>query len=91
MSNVQERLDLRLLIAIDELLANRHPDQRPVDTAMVMQRLRLPAEAEPEVVEAMSQLLASGDIRGKENRGDNRVLDLTVVAITDQGLERLHR
>lgn len=37
----------------------------------------------------MSELLDAGDVRGKEFRGDNKVMDVTVTAITEQGLKLL--
>jgi hypothetical protein len=84
MSDAYESLEARVLLVIEELLKDPHLDQRHVDTSIVLQRMRQPAEAEAEVAEAMSELLAKGDIRGKENRGDNRVLDVTVLAITNR-------
>jgi hypothetical protein len=56
---------------------------------MVLQRMQLGTEANAEVAQLMSQLLANGDIEGKTLRGDNQVLDVTVLAITAQGLQRL--
>ena len=61
------------------------------DTAMVLQRMRLGVEAEAEVAEVMGQLLAKGDMYGKENRGDDRALDVTVSSIIEQGLRRLRQ
>jgi hypothetical protein len=87
--SAREPLDMRVLRVIEELLKDRPPGARPVDTALVLQRMRERAEAEPEVAEAMGQLLAKGDIEGKPLRGDNRVMDVTVMAITEQGLQRL--
>lgn len=37
----------------------------------------------------MSDLLADGYIRGKESRGDNKAMDATVTAITENGLQLL--
>ena len=91
MANALAPLDLRVLRVIEELLKDWAPGQRPVDTALVLERMRLGADAEAEVAEAMSGLLANGDIDGKEMRGDNRALDVTVLAITEQGLRRLRR
>ncbi|MDQ6880220.1 MAG: hypothetical protein M3082_21455 [Candidatus Dormibacteraeota bacterium] len=89
MSDALDCLDLRVLRHIEELLKDRPPGSRPVDAGMVLQRMREPALAKPEVAEAMSQLLAKGDIRAKELRGDNRAQDVDVTAITEQGLQRL--
>jgi TIR domain len=86
-----ESLELRVLRVIEELLRDRLPDQRHVDTNMVVQRMGLSAEATAEVAQAMSQLLEDGDVRGKELRGDNQALDLTVTAITEQGSELLEQ
>jgi hypothetical protein len=91
MARPLDPLDLRVLRIIEELLQGRHPNDRPVDTGMVRERMRQPAEAEPEIAEAMGQLLARGDIEGKALRGDNRVQDVTVTAITEQGFKRLRR
>ena len=91
MGNVRERLDLQVLRIIEELLQARGPDDRPVDTAAVLHRMRQPAEAEPEVAQAMGDLLAKGDITGKPLSGDSRVMDVTVTSITEQGFRRLRR
>ena len=43
------------------------------------------------MAEAMSQLLEKGDVRGpKPLRGDNQVLEVDVLAITDQGFQRIY-
>jgi hypothetical protein len=91
MGGVQEPLDLRVLRVIEELLKDRPPGARSVDAGAVLHRMREPALAKFEVAEAMSQLLAKGDIEGKELRGDNRAQDVDVTAITDQGLRRLRQ
>ncbi len=90
MTTPDDSLELRVLRVIEELLKDRAPGQPPVDTTAVLQRMRLDPDASAEVAETMSRLLANGDILGKELRGDNRVLDVTVTAITEQGLKRLY-
>jgi hypothetical protein len=91
MGDVLDPLDLRVLRVIEELLKDRPPGQRSVDAGMVLQRMREPAEAKLEVAEAMSQLLEKGDVRSpKPLRGDNQVLDVDVLAITEQGFQRLY-
>jgi hypothetical protein len=86
MGDVQEPLDLRVLRVIEELLK----DRRSVDAGAVLQRMREPAAAKPEVAEAMGQLPDRGDIRGKALTGDHQVLDVDVLAITEQGRQRLY-
>jgi hypothetical protein len=85
----QDSLGLRVLITIEELLRERHPDQPPVDTARVLQRMRLDPDSRDDVASAMSQLLDDGCVHGKELRGDVKVMDVTVTAITEAGLELL--
>lgn len=85
-----ESLQVRVLRVIEEVLKDRHPDQRPVDTGLVLQRMRLGPEAEAEVAEAMSQLVDDGYVRGpRPLRGDNQALDVTVTAITERGFKLL--
>jgi hypothetical protein len=84
-----ESLQKRVLRVIDELLKDRAPGVRSVDAGAVLQRMREPADAKPEVAEAMGQLVAKGDIEGKVLRGDNQAMDVEVLAITEQGLKRL--
>ena len=86
-----DSLELRVLRVIEELLQDRLPDERHVDTNMVVQRMGLSANTAAEVAQAMSHLLKEGDVRGKELRGDNQALDLTVTAITEQGSELLEQ
>jgi len=90
MANPQDRM--RVLRAIEELLKDRRPDQRQVDTALVCQRMHVEGEqARDEVAEAMSELLDDGCVVGKSLRGDNKALDVTVTAITERGRQLLWR
>ena len=77
---------VRVLRIIEELLAGRSPDQRPVDTKTVAHRMGLAGQAaEDEVARTMSELVADGYIEGKELRGDNKAMDVTVTRITETG------
>src|SRR5712692_3920515 len=88
MANPQDRM--RVLRAIEELLEDRRPDQRQVDTNMVCQRMLVEGEqARDEVAQAMNQLLDDGYVVGKPLRGDNKALDVTVTAITEKGSKLL--
>jgi hypothetical protein len=89
MANPQDSLQVRVLRAIEELLNERPPDDHYADTNMVLQWMRLEEEARDELNLCMSELLADGYVRGKELRGGNKALDVTVTAITDTGLELL--
>jgi len=90
MSNPQDSLQVRVLRAIEELLKDRPPDARQVDTNMVLQLMRLEGEkAEDEIAQTMSELLDEGYIRGTQLRGDNKALDVTVTAITEKGRQLL--
>ena len=91
MASPQASLQMQVLRAVEELLKDRPPDQRQVDTAMVIERMRLSAEAMDDIAQVMSQLLQEGKVRGKELRGDNKALDVTVTAITEKGLQLLWR
>ena len=56
MAEPQDSLQVRLLRAIEELLNNRRPDTREVDTNMVLERMRLEGEkARDELAQAMSE------------------------------------
>ena len=85
----QDSLRVRVMRTLEELLKDRPADARPVDTDMVLARMRLRAEDRDDLARSMSELLDAGDLRGKQLRGDNKVMDVTVTAITDQGLQRL--
>ena len=89
MANLQDSLQVRVLRAIEELLKERPPDDHRADTNMVLQRMRLEESARDELNLCMSELLADGYLRGKELRGDNKALDVTVTAITDKGQQFL--
>jgi hypothetical protein len=90
MAEPQDSLQVRVLKAIEELLNDRHPDTREVDTYMVLQRMRLEGEkARDELAQAMSELLVEGYVRGKQLRGDNKAQDVTVTTITDRGRQLL--
>ena len=83
---------MRVLRAIEELLKDRPPEARQVDTNIVLQRMRLEGEkAKDEVAQTMSELLDEGCVRGKELRGDNKALDVTVTALTEKGQQLLWR
>jgi hypothetical protein len=51
--------------------------------------MRLEEEHRDELAGCMAELLEKGDVRGKPLRGDNKVLDVTVIAIAEQSLRRL--
>ncbi len=89
MANPQDSLQVRVLRAVEELLKERPPDDHHADTNMVLQRMRLEEAARDELNLCMSELLADGYLRGKELRGDNKVLDVTVTAITENGRQLL--
>jgi len=89
-SSMRESLELRVLRTIEELLKDRPLDARPVDTDVVLERMRLKPEDRDDLARCMGDLLDRGDIRGKQLRGDNKVMDVTVTAITDQGGEKLN-
>ncbi len=86
----RDSLQVKVLRYIEELLKDRAPNARQVDTIMVCLHMRVEdPKAKDEVAEAMSDLLADGYIRGKENRGDNKAMDVTVTAITEKGVQLL--
>jgi hypothetical protein len=86
----QDTLPVRVLRAIEELLKDRPPNDRYVDTNMVLQRMRLGSEAMDEVAQTMSDLWEDGYVRGpKPLTGDSKVLDVTVTTITDTGSKLL--
>ena len=89
MGAAQSSLRVRVLRTLEELLKDRPADTRPVDTDTVRERMRLSAEDRDDLARCMSELLDAGDVRGKELRGDNKVMDVTVTAITEQGLKLL--
>lgn len=89
MGAAQSSLRVRVLRTLEELLKDRPADTRPVDTDTVRERMRLSAEDRDDLARCMSELLDAGDVRGKELRGDNKVIDVTVTAITEQGLKLL--
>lgn len=86
----RDSIQVKVLMHIEELLKDRAPDARQVDTDMVCLRMRVEGEkAHDEVAEAMSDLLAGGYVEGKESRGDNKAMDVTVKRITEKGLQLL--
>jgi hypothetical protein len=86
---IRDSLEVRALRTIEELLKDRPPDARPVDTDVVLGWMRLKVEDRDDLASCMGELLDQGDIRGKQLRGDNKVMDVTVTAISEQGLRRL--
>jgi len=92
MTNPHASLQMRVLRAVEELLDDQGPDNRHVDTNMVCHRIQVEGEqARDEVAQAMSDLLEEGDVSGKQLRGDNKALDVTVTAITEKGRQLLWR
>ena len=87
----RDSLEVRVLRTIEELLKDRPTDARTVDTDTVLERMRLKPEDRDDLARCMGELLDQGDIRGKQLRGDNKVLDVTVIAITERGLRRLEK
>jgi hypothetical protein len=86
----RDSIQVKVLRYIEELLKDRAPDARPVDTIIVCLNMRVEdPKAKDEVAQAMSDLLADGYIRGKELRGGNKAEDVTVTAITEKGLQLL--
>jgi hypothetical protein len=86
----RDSIQVEVLRYIEELLKDRAPDARQVDTGAVCLRMRVEGEkAHDEVAEAMSDLLADGYVEGKELRGDNKALDVTVTRITEKGTQLL--
>ncbi len=53
---------------------------------MVLKRMRLGEEHRDELAECMNELI---DLQGKPLRGDNKVMDVEVSRITEQGKLRL--
>jgi hypothetical protein len=85
----RDSLEVRVLRALEELLKDRPSDAHPVDTDVVLGWMRLKPEDRDDLARCTGELLDQGDIRGKQLRGDNKVIDVTVTAITEQGLQRL--
>jgi hypothetical protein len=86
----RDSIQVKVLRYIEELVKDRAPDARQVDTDMVCLRMRQEGQkARDEVAEAMSDLLAGGYVEGKEMRGDNKAMDVTVTAITEKGIQLL--
>ena len=86
-----DSLELRVLRTIEELLNDRPADARPVDTDMVLELMRLAPEDKDDLARCMSELLDAGRVRGRQLRGDNKALDVTVTAITDEGSKLLQQ
>ena len=84
-----DSLRVRVLRTLEELLKDRPADARSVDTDTVLVRIRLRAADRDELARCMSELLDSGDVRGRQLRGNNQVMDVTVTAITEPGSELL--
>jgi hypothetical protein len=89
MGAAKDSLRVRVLRTLEEMLKDRPADARSVDTDMVLMRMRLSADDRDDLARCMSELLDAGDVRGKQLRGDNKALDVTVTAITEQGTELL--
>ena len=70
---------------LEELLKDRPPDARSVDTDLVLDRMRLGGEDRDHLARLMGEMLDAGYVRGQQMRGDNKVMDVTVTGITDQG------
>jgi len=85
----RDNLKKRVMRTLEELLKDRSPDARPVDTDLVLDRMRLTPDDHDELARVMGELVDAGDVRGKQMRGDNKVMDVTVTAITDQGAKLL--
>ncbi len=80
--------DVKDLRVIEELL-DRSPNQRSVDTSLVLQRMGLDptpdTKVHNEMARRMSQLKSKGLVEGKVMTGDGKVMDVTVTAITEAG------
>jgi hypothetical protein len=85
----RDSLEVRVLRTIEELLKDRPAGARPIDVNMVLERMRLKAEDRDDLAGCMRELLDRGDIRGKQLPGDNKVMDVDVTGITEQGQQRL--
>ncbi len=89
-SYARDSLQIEVLRYIEELLKDRPPDARAVDTDVICVHMRVEGEqAYDEVAEAMSDLLVGGYVEGKEMRGNNKAMDVTVKRITEKGLQLL--
>jgi hypothetical protein len=84
-----DSLEARVMRALEELIKERSPGARQVDTSMVLGRMRLGEENRDELAACIAELIDKGDIDGKKLRGDNKVMDVVVTRITEQGLMRL--
>jgi hypothetical protein len=84
-----DSLEIRVLRTLEELLKNGSAGAHRADTSMVLKRMRLGEEHRDELAECMNELIDLGDIQGKPLRGDNKVMDVEVSRITEQGKLRL--
>ena len=84
-----DSLKVRVMRTIEELLKDRSSDARPVDTDLVLDRMRLTPDDRDDLARVMAELVDARDLHSKVLRGDNKVMDVTVTAVTDQGAKLL--
>ncbi len=80
----------QVLQATDDLLSQ--PGTRSVADAEVLRKLAWPNDRLSEVQELLAQLIEEGDLRGPRNgplRGDNRIVAVDLLGVTQQGRLRL--
>jgi hypothetical protein len=86
----RDSLEVRALRTIEELLKDRPAGARPVDVNMVLERMRLRPQDRDDLANCMRDLWAKGDVDAPSPlTGDNKVMDVDVTSITEQGLQRL--
>ena len=83
MSAVADSLEARVMRTLEEVVKERSPGGRHVDTSMVLERMRL-GERRDELAACLAELIDKGDIDGKKLLGDDKI-----TRITEQGLQRL--
>ena len=88
----QDSLEVRVLRTIEELLKDRPAGARSVDVNMVLERMRLKPEDRDDLASCMRDLWQKGHVDAPTPlTGDNKVMDVDVTAITEQGLRRLEK
>ncbi len=86
---LREPID-QVLQATNELLSL--PGTRSVGDGEVLRKLGWPDDRLGEVQELLAQLIEEGDLRGPRSgplRGDNRILAVDLLGVTQQGQQRL--
>lgn len=88
-ATVRDSLNIRVMRTLEELLKDRPPDARPADTDLVLDRMRLGADDRDQLAPSWASCSTPATRAASRSEADNKVMDVTVTGITDQGSKLL--